>query len=76
MHQIQMFDRKGALSLDGFEGSGADWLERYKPYIEDGQTVGETRAGGSGKGDSSGETTTQSMRNWRWRRDIIYGQTA
>ena len=39
MHNISMFDRKGALSLDGFKGSGADWLERYKPYIEDGKTV-------------------------------------
>jgi nicotinamidase-related amidase len=39
MHDIHMFDRKGALELDGFEGSGADWLERYKPYINDGQTV-------------------------------------
>ena len=39
MHNIDMFDRKGALSLDGFEGSGADWLERYKPYINDGETV-------------------------------------
>lgn len=39
MHDIQMFDRKGALTLDGFAGSGADWLERYKPYIEDGETV-------------------------------------
>jgi nicotinamidase-related amidase len=27
------------LNLDGFSGSGADWLERYKPYIEDGKTV-------------------------------------
>jgi nicotinamidase-related amidase len=27
------------LTLEGFAGSGADWLERYKPYIEDGQTV-------------------------------------
>jgi len=34
-----MFNRKGALNTDGFEGSGADWLERYKPYIEDGKTV-------------------------------------
>ena len=25
--------------MNGFEGSGADWLERYKPYIEDGATV-------------------------------------
>jgi len=39
MHDIHMFDRSGALSLDGFEGSGADWLERYKPLIEDGETV-------------------------------------
>ena len=39
MHNIDMFDREGALSLDGFEGSGADWLERYKPYINDGETV-------------------------------------
>ena len=39
MHKIGMFDRKGALSLEGFEGSGADWLEIYKPYIEDGKTV-------------------------------------
>ena len=39
MHNIGMFDRKDALSLDGFEGSGADWLARYKPYIQDGKTV-------------------------------------
>ncbi|MGA9671479.1 MAG: cysteine hydrolase [Terracidiphilus sp.] len=34
-----LFGRKGKLTLDGFKGSGADWLERYKPYIEDGKTV-------------------------------------
>ena len=39
MHEIKMFDRTGALSLEGFSGSGADWLERYKPYIEDGKTI-------------------------------------
>jgi nicotinamidase-related amidase len=39
MHEIHMFDRGGALSLDGFEGSGADWLEQYKPQIEDGETI-------------------------------------
>jgi len=39
MHSIGMFDRKSALSLEGFEGSGADWLDRYKPYINDGATV-------------------------------------
>ena len=39
MHEIHMFDRTGALSLENFAGSGADWLERYKPLIEDGKTV-------------------------------------
>jgi nicotinamidase-related amidase len=39
MHEIHMFDRSGPLDLDGFSGSGADWLEQYKPYLEDGQTV-------------------------------------
>jgi nicotinamidase-related amidase len=39
MHTIGMFDRKDPLSLEGFEGSGADWLDRYKTYIEDGSTV-------------------------------------
>jgi nicotinamidase-related amidase len=39
MHDIGMFDRPGPLNLSQFEGSGADWLERYKPYINDGRTV-------------------------------------
>lgn len=39
MHEIGMFDRADALSLEGFEGSGADWLEQYKPFLEDGRTV-------------------------------------
>ena len=39
MHKIGMFDRKSALSVAKFEGSGADWLERYKPYINDGHTT-------------------------------------
>lgn len=39
MHKINMFDRTGPLSLDGFEGSGADFLEPYKKYINDGETV-------------------------------------
>lgn len=39
MHSIGMFDRPSALDMSGFEGSGADWLERYKPYIDNGSTV-------------------------------------
>lgn len=39
MHNIGMFDRKDALNVDGFDGSGADWLEQYKPYINDGATI-------------------------------------
>jgi nicotinamidase-related amidase len=39
MHHIGMFDRTGALTVEGFEGSGADWLEQYKKYINDGKTI-------------------------------------
>ncbi len=39
MHDINMFDRKGALTTDGFDGSGADWLEQYKQYINNGNTI-------------------------------------
>jgi nicotinamidase-related amidase len=39
MHAIHMFDREGALMTKGFEGSGADFLEQYKKYINDGETV-------------------------------------
>lgn len=34
MHKINMFDRGDQLSLSGFEGSGADFLDPYKKYIE------------------------------------------
>ncbi|WP_109476892.1 cysteine hydrolase [Paraburkholderia sp. C35] len=33
------FARRGQLTLQDFEGSGADWVESLKPYIEDGKTV-------------------------------------
>lgn len=33
------FARSGQLNLEGFEGSGADWLDEFKPYINDGETV-------------------------------------
>ena len=39
MHSINMFERQGPLTLSGFDGSGADWLEVYKPLINDGKTV-------------------------------------
>ena len=39
MHDINMFDRAGPLDLDGFEGSGADWLAELKPFLEDESTV-------------------------------------
>ncbi|MEO9851962.1 MAG: cysteine hydrolase [Reichenbachiella sp.] len=34
MHKINMFERTGALTTEGFEGSGADWLDQYKKYLE------------------------------------------
>ena len=39
MHGLGMFDRPDPLQTEGFEGSGADWLARYKPFIENGRTV-------------------------------------
>lgn len=33
------FARAGALTLEGFLGSGADWLDEFKIYIEDGKTI-------------------------------------
>lgn len=33
------FFRPDPLTTEGFAGSGADWLDRYKPFIEDGKTV-------------------------------------
>ncbi|QLB13268.1 nicotinamidase-related amidase [Bisgaardia hudsonensis] len=39
MHDSGMFARKSAYSMEGFEGSGADFMPQYKPYIFDGKTV-------------------------------------
>src|SRR6476660_2954501 len=33
------FARAGPLTLEGFAASGADWLDRFKPFIEDGKTI-------------------------------------
>lgn len=38
-HKIGIFDREGPYILDGFRGSGADFLSDFKPYIEDGKTI-------------------------------------
>ena len=34
MHAVEMFDRKGNLTTEGFDGSGADWHEPLKDLIE------------------------------------------
>jgi nicotinamidase-related amidase len=39
MGRLGVFARRGPLTLDGFAGSGADWPERFKPYLQDGETV-------------------------------------
>jgi nicotinamidase-related amidase len=39
MHAIGMFDRKGSLTTEGFEGSGADFMPEYKDHILDGKTI-------------------------------------
>ncbi|GAB7548775.1 cysteine hydrolase family protein [Cupriavidus sp. 8B] len=38
-HALGMFDRPGALTTEGFRGSGADFVPELKPYIEDGKTI-------------------------------------
>src|SRR5215470_9360583 len=37
--ETHTFARTGPLTLAGFANSGADWLDRFKPYIEDGKTI-------------------------------------
>jgi len=39
MHNIGMFDRSSPYSMEGFDGSGADFMPQYKTYIFDGKTV-------------------------------------
>ncbi len=39
MHKIAMYDRPGQLNLSKFDKSGSDWVESYKPYINNGRTV-------------------------------------
>jgi nicotinamidase-related amidase len=39
MHEVGMFGRTGPVQLDGFDGSGADYLDQYKDRILDGKTV-------------------------------------
>jgi nicotinamidase-related amidase len=39
MHKIGMFNRKSPYSMEGFEGSGADFMPQYKSHILDGKTI-------------------------------------
>jgi nicotinamidase-related amidase len=39
MGQLNVFAREGSLTLDGFAGSGADWPERFKPYLQACDTI-------------------------------------
>ena len=38
-HKIGIFDRKDPYAVDGFRGSGADFLPEFRKYIEDGKTI-------------------------------------
>lgn len=38
-HRIGLLDRRGPLTLEGFGGSGADFPDRYKPYVFDENTI-------------------------------------
>jgi nicotinamidase-related amidase len=39
MHGIKMFDRGDQLNLEGFDGSGADWLSVFKKYIKEDNVI-------------------------------------
>jgi nicotinamidase-related amidase len=39
MSAVNMFGRTGPYTMDGFDGSGADFLPAYQHHIHDGQTV-------------------------------------
>jgi len=39
MHKTGMFNRVSPYSMEGFEGSGADFMPQYKTYLFDGKTV-------------------------------------
>ncbi|MGF6982551.1 nicotinamidase-related amidase [Paraburkholderia atlantica] len=39
MYEGHLFERRGPLTLEGFAGSGADWVPSLRPYIEDGKTI-------------------------------------
>lgn len=39
MHAIGMFDRKGPTDLEGFAGSGADFMPEYREFIDDGKNI-------------------------------------
>lgn len=39
MHEIEMFYGESHLAVGDSPGSELDWLEQYKPYIEDGKTI-------------------------------------
>jgi len=39
MRKLKPFERRGPLTVQGFENSGADWMPQYKQFINDGSTV-------------------------------------
>ncbi len=39
MHKINMFDRTDVIKTEGFDNSGADWLNRYKKYIKEDNVI-------------------------------------
>ncbi len=73
MHAINMFGRKGALTTAGFDGSGADWLKQYKPFIEPGKTV--VSSPHKVYGPETNDLSLQ-LRKWGITRVILAGMSA
>ena len=68
MHDIHMFDRKGALNLDDFEGSGADWLERYKPTSTTAKPLWQVRIRSTGQRTTTWccSSASAASAGWSW----------
>jgi nicotinamidase-related amidase len=69
-HRIGLVDRRGALTLNGFEGSGADFPDRYKPYLFSNNTI--VTSPHKAYGTSSNDIILQ-LRRYRIEQIILAG---
>ena len=69
-HKIGLVQRTDPLSLEGFAGSGADFPQRYRPYLKDGNTI--VTSPHKGYGASTNDIILQ-LRQYRIETLIVAG---